>query len=171
MGRIGEAVARRAKGFDMKIVYHNRTRKPDVESELGATWVDMEPLLKASDFVCVLTPYTAETVDLIGRSELALMKPSAILINTARGGIVDEEALYEALSDGTIWAAGLDVFEKEPVSPDHPLLKLPNVTALPHIGSASIRTRRRMMELSVEHLLAAISGQRPKNVVNPEVIF
>jgi glyoxylate reductase len=171
MGRIGEAVARRAKGFDMKIVYHNRTRKPDVESELGATWVDMESLLKASDFVCVLTPYTAETANLIGRRELALMKKSAILINTARGGIVNEEALYEALSDGTIWAAGLDVFEKEPVSPDHPLLTLPNVTALPHIGSASIRTRRRMMELSVEHLLAAISGQRPKNVVNPEVIL
>ncbi|GAB7389114.1 D-glycerate dehydrogenase [Bacillaceae bacterium] len=170
MGRIGEAVAKRAKGFDMRVLYYNRNRRPEVEEKLGATYADLPTLLKESDFVCVLTPYTPETHHLIGKDELALMKKTAVLINTSRGGVVDENALYEALTTGTIWAAGLDVFAQEPVPLDHPLLSLPNVVALPHIGSASVRTRTRMAELAAENLLQALAGHIPSNLVNPEVI-
>jgi glyoxylate reductase len=170
MGRIGEAVAHRARGFDMHILYYNRTRRPQVEKTLGVHFVPLETLLRESDFVCVLTPYTRETRNLIGPRELAFMKKTAVLINTARGGIVDETALYEALKKGQIWAAGLDVFEQEPVPPDHPLLTLPNVVALPHIGSASVRTRIRMAVLAAENLLQALRGERPAHLVNPEAL-
>ncbi|MBO8137884.1 MAG: D-glycerate dehydrogenase [Desulfotomaculum sp.] len=165
MGRIGEAVARRAKGFNMKILYHNRKRRPEAEKELGAVYVDMETLLKESDFVCIMTPYTPETHGLIGEKELQLMKKTAILINTARGGIVNEDALYKALKNGDIYAAGLDVFENEPVPTDHPLLTLPNVVALPHIGSASRKTRITMANLAAENLLLALDGKVPPNLV------
>lgn len=165
MGRIGEALARRAKGFDMNILYHNRSRKPVVEEELGVQYAEMDRLLQESDFVCIMTPYTAETNNLIGERELSLMKSTSILINTARGGIVNENALYHALKNGSIWAAGLDVFEQEPVSLDHPLLTLPNAVTLPHIGSASIKTRMRMAELAAENLILAIRNQIPKNIV------
>jgi glyoxylate reductase len=165
LGRIGESVARRAKGFDMDVLYYNRNRKPGVERELGLTYKDMDTLLKESDYVCIMTPYSPETKNLIGQRELSLMKNTSILINTARGGIVDENALYESLKSGTIYAAGLDVFEQEPVSSDHPLLTLPNVVALPHIGSASVKTRMKMAELAADNLMLALQNQTPKYVV------
>jgi glyoxylate reductase len=165
MGRLGEALARRAKGFNMKVLYHNRSRKPSAEADLGLSYVEMKTLLQVSDFICIMIPYTPETKNLIGESELSMMKPTSILINTARGGIVNETALYQALKSGTIWAAGLDVFEHEPVSINHPLLTLPNVVTLPHIGSASIKTRMSMAELAAENLLLAINKQTPKYVV------
>ncbi len=170
MGRIGEAVCRRAKAFGMTVLYYSRTRKPDIEQQHDVIYADMESLLRTSDFVCVLTPYTPETHHLIGKEQLSLMKKNAILINTARGGIVDESALYEALKEGNLWAAGLDVFEREPASPDHPLLRLPNVTALPHIGSASVRTRLNMGHLAADNLIAGLSNRIPKHVVNQEVL-
>jgi glyoxylate reductase len=166
LGRIGEALAKRARGFDMKILYHNRSRKPEAEKELGIQYVDKETLLRDSDFVVVLTPYTPETKNSIDTAELSLMKPSSVLINTARGGIVNEEALYEALKNGDIWGAGLDVFEEEPVSTEHPLLSMPNVVALPHIGSASKNTRLKMALLAAENLSQGLLGEKPKNLVN-----
>ncbi|WP_100400883.1 2-hydroxyacid dehydrogenase [Bacillus sp. FJAT-44742] len=165
MGRIGEALARRAKGFDMKVLYHNRNRKHETEINLGVRYAELEQLLAESDFVCLMTPYTQETFHLIGKEELKKMKNSAVFINTSRGGTVDEEALYEALKEKEIWAAGLDVFEDEPIGPDHPLLSLQNVVALPHIGSASERTRMRMAEMTTRHILQALSGERPDHLV------
>ncbi|MGD8191252.1 2-hydroxyacid dehydrogenase [Brevibacillus ginsengisoli] len=170
MGRIGEAIARRAKGFDMKLIYHNRSRKPGVEEQLGIGYVELDELLRQADYVCVMTPYTPETHHLIGKREFSLMKHSAILINTARGGIVDEQALFEALVTKRIWAAGLDVFEVEPVPLDHPLLTLPNVVTLPHIGSASIATRIKMAMLAADNLLQALRGEVPAHLVNPEAL-
>jgi glyoxylate reductase len=168
MGRIGEAVAKRAKGFDMRVLYHNRSRKHEAENQLGLEYAPLYSLLKEADYVCVLTPLTPETKGLIGKEELSLMKKSAILINTARGGIVDEQALYEALSNGSIWAAGLDVFDQEPVDPNNPLLTLPNVTTLPHIGSASIKTRTTMAELAAVNLIKVLENQTCRNIVNNE---
>lgn len=165
MGRIGEAVAKRAKGFDMKVIYHNHSRKSEVEQRLGVEYVEFETLLKESDFVVIMTPYTPETKNLISEKELKLMKKTSILINTARGGIVNEDALYNALNNGEIWAAGLDVFEQEPVSLDHKLLTLPKVTTLPHIGSASIKTRLKMAELAADNLLKALKKETPMHIV------
>lgn len=170
MGRIGEAIARRAKGFDMKILYHNRNRRPEAEQRLGLTFAGLDQLLCQSDFVCIMTPYTPKTHHLIGKRELDLMKHSAVLINTARGGIVDEQALFDALVTKRIWAAGLDVFEQEPVPLDHPLLTLPNVVTLPHIGSASIETRIKMAMLAADNLLDAVHGKIPAHVVNKDVL-
>lgn len=166
LGRIGQAVARRARGFDMRVLYYNRTRKPEAEQTLGVEYVPLDELLQQADFVCVMTPLTPQTRGMIGERELKRMKRTAVLINTARGGVVDEDALYRALRDGEIWAAGLDVFEEEPVKPGHPLLSLPNVVALPHIGSASVRTRLRIAELAADNLLDALSGRRPACLVN-----
>lgn len=168
-GRIGQAVGRRAKGFNMRILYHNRRRAPAFEQETGAEYAEFDRLLAESDFVVPLTPLTPQTRGLIGREAFKKMKKSAILINASRGAVVDEAALYEALVNGEIWAAGLDVFENEPAPPDHPLLQLPNVTALPHIGSASIRTRVRMAELAAENLVAGIEGRKPPNLINLSV--
>lgn len=168
MGRIGEAVAKRAKAFDMNVLYHNRSRKPEAEQKLGLVFSDMETLLKQSDFVCILTPYTPETHGLIAEKQLALMKKTAVLINTSRGGIVNETALYNALKDGVIWAAGLDVFEHEPIPADHPLLTLPNVVVLPHIGSASIKTRLTMAHVAADNLLIGLSDRKPTHLVNKE---
>lgn len=163
MGRIGEAVARRAKGFDMNVLYHNRSRKLDAEETYGFTYAELDELLKQSDFVILLTPLTPETKGLIGERELNMMKETAAIINVARGGIVDEQALYEALESKKIWAAGLDVFEQEPVPVDHPLLTLPNVTVSPHIGSASIRTRQAMMQMNAKDIEAVLENREPKN--------
>lgn len=163
MGRIGEAVARRAKGFDMNVLYHNRSRKLDAEETYGLTYAELDDLLKQSDFVILLTPLTPETKGLIGKRELNLMKETAAIINVARGGIVDEQALYEALVSKKIWAAGLDVFEQEPVPVDHPLLTLPNVTVSPHIGSASIRTRLAMMQMNAKDIEAVLENSEPQN--------
>ena len=165
MGRIGEGVARRAAGFDMDVLYHNRTRKPEAESMFGFRYAELDDLLGRSDFVVILTPLTDETRGMIGERELGLMKETAVLVNAARGGIVDEEALYEALKNGDIWAAGLDVFEGEPIGADHKLLTLPNVTALPHIGSASVKTRLAMMRMNAEDIEAVLSGRTPENRV------
>lgn len=163
MGRIGEAVARRAKGFDMNVLYHNRSRKLDAEETYGFTYAELDELLRQSDFVILLTPLTPETKGLIGERELSLMKETAAIINVARGGIVDEKALYDALVSKKIWAAGMDVFEQEPVSIDHPLLTLPNVTVSPHIGSASIRTRLAMMQMNAKDVEAVLDGREPEN--------
>ncbi|WP_158736802.1 D-glycerate dehydrogenase [Alteribacillus sp. YIM 98480] len=166
LGRIGEAVARRANGFGMNVLYNGRSRKMRAEEELDISFADKETLLRESDFVCVLTPYRPETVNLINESELALMKSSAVLVNTSRGGIVNEDALYDALKNGEIWAAGLDVFKTEPASPDHPLLTLPNVVALPHIGSASKHTRLNMAKMAADHLLQGLNDEVPAHLVN-----
>jgi len=168
-GRIGQAVARRARGFGMRILYHNRRPNPEFEAELGAEYRPLDDLLREADFVVLLVPLTPETRGLIGARELGLMKPTAVLVNAARGPVVEERALYEALRSRQIFAAGLDVFDQEPIPPDHPLLTLPNVTAVPHIGSATVKTRTRMAVLAAENLVAGVAGRRPSNLVNPEV--
>jgi glyoxylate reductase len=159
MGRIGEQVARRARAFDMTVLYCNRRRKPDAEAVLGARHVGRDELLAASDYVVLTVPLTPETQRLIGRAELALMKPTAILVNVARGGVVDTDALTEALAARTLYAAALDVTDPEPLPRDHPLLQQDNVIIAPHLGSATEQTRRRMTEVSVENLLAGLAGQ------------
>lgn len=161
LGRIGEALVKRAKGFDMNVLYYNRTRKQEKEQELGILYAELKDLLQQSDYVCLLLPYSPEAHHMIGKEELSLMKSTAILVNSSRGGIVDEDALYHAVKDGEIWAAGLDVFEQEPISVDHPLLSLPNVVTLPHIGSASVRTRMRMAHLAADNLLNILNGAEP----------
>ncbi|MDN4093977.1 D-glycerate dehydrogenase [Brevibacillus agri] len=161
MGRIGEAVARRAAGFNMRILYHNRNRKEEAEAKTGARLAGLDELLQESDYVVLLTPLTEETRHLMGEREFALMKKSAVFVNVSRGGTVDEAALYEALVSGQIWAAGLDVFRQEPVPLDHPLLSLPNVVALPHIGSATIQTRDEMARLAAANIVAVLSGKEP----------
>ena len=169
-GRIGQAMARRGGGFSMRILYHARHRMaPNLENELQAQLVDKETLFRESDFLSLHVPSTAATRRSIGRAELALMKPSAFIINTARGNIMDEEALVQALAGGQIRGAGLDVFENEPKV--HPgLIGLNNVILLPHIGSATAETRSRMAGLAVENLMAFLDGRRPPNVVNPQVL-
>ncbi|ADU29614.1 2-hydroxyacid dehydrogenase [Evansella cellulosilytica] len=168
LGRIGEALARRAVGFNMKVIYANPKRRSDLDEELGLEHVELEILLKSADFVSLLTPYTPETENLISYDEINLMKENAILINTSRGGIVNEEALFDALKQKKIWGAGLDVFQQEPVSLDHPLLSLPNVVATPHIASASINTRLKMAHLAAENLIEVLNNNNPKHLVNPE---
>ncbi len=168
LGRIGAAVARRARGFDMRLLYYDPVRRPDLEAELGVEFADLERLLRESDFITIHTPLTPETTHLIGRRELALMKPTAILVNTSRGPVVDQAALADALRRGAIAGAGLDVFEAEPIPPDDPLLELDNAVLTPHIGSASVATRTRMATMAVENLVAALRGERPPNLVNPE---
>jgi glyoxylate/hydroxypyruvate/2-ketogluconate reductase len=166
MGRIGETIARRAKyGFSMDVLYYNRTRKVAAEQSLGVKYCTLQELLQESDFVVLMTPLTAETTHLIGREELALMKKTAIFINTSRGQTVDEEALIEALENGGIYGAGLDVYGQEPVDLNNPLLKWPNVVTLPHIGSATAKTRFDMAMLAAENLVKAVSGELPPNLV------
>jgi glyoxylate reductase len=167
-GRIGSAVARRAGGFGMRIVYHNRRPAPDLEAGTGAIYRPLDDLLREADFVVALVPLTKETRGMFGAREFALMKPTAVFVNAARGPVADEQALYEALRAGRPWAAGLDVFTREPISADHPLLSLPNVVAVPHIGSATTATRTRMATLAAENLVAALTGQPVPNPVNPE---
>ncbi|MBC7222505.1 D-glycerate dehydrogenase [Candidatus Bipolaricaulota bacterium] len=166
-GRIGQAVARRARGFSMSIFYYSRTRKPKAEKDLGARFAPLPDLLRESDFVVLCLPLTPETHHLIGERELSLMKREAILVNVARGPVVDEEALVRALKEGQILGAGLDVFEKEPeVHPE--LLGLWNVVLTPHIGSATWQTRRKMAALAVDNVLAFLRGEQPPTLVNPE---
>ncbi len=168
LGRIGAALARRAKGFAMSLLYHNRKRAEALEAELGARHVSLDDLLRQSDYVMISCALTQETRHLIGERELALMKPTAILVNIARGPIVDQRALYRALVDRKIWAAGLDVFEVEPIPMDDPLLKLDNVVIPPHLGSGSIATRTKMATMAAENCLAGVTGKLPPNVVNPD---
>jgi len=170
MGRIGQAVARRALGFDMKVIYHNRSRLPmEKEAECGASWVDQNTLLQEADFLVLLLPYSPATHHIIGAAELALMKPTAHLINIARGGIVDDAALIAALREGRLAGAGLDVFEGEPAL-DPGFLELDNVALTPHIGSSSRATRMAMAMRAADNLIAALSGERPPDLLNPEAL-
>jgi glyoxylate reductase len=169
-GRIGYAVAKRARGFNMKILFYDVIPRPEMEKELGAKRVDLDTLLKESDFVSIHVPLMKETYHMINAEKLKLMKKTAYLINNARGPIVDEKALYEALKEGRIAGAGLDVFEQEPTPVDNPLLKLDNVVVAPHISSASYETRSRMAEMVAENLVAFFEGKQPPNLVNPDVM-
>ena len=166
MGRIGQAIARRARGFDMKVIYHNRTRiAPDIEQRVNATYAGMDELLAQSDFIILQVPYSPETHHLIGAAQLAKMKRSAILVNSTRGGVVDDAALIDALKNGVIRAAGLDVFENEPkLNPG--FMQLKNVVLVPHIGSSTEATRRAMAMLAAQNLVAALGGGTPPNLVN-----
>ncbi|PHR00754.1 MAG: bifunctional glyoxylate/hydroxypyruvate reductase B [Halomonas sp.] len=169
-GRIGQAVAKRgALGFGMKVLYSNASPKPAIEQQLGATRRELDELLAESDFVCVTVPLTAETERLIGAQQFALMKRSAIFINIARGKVVDESALINALENGVIKAAGLDVFEQEPLSASSPLPHMLNVVALPHIGSATHETREAMTQRAVDNTRLALQGKPPISLVNKEV--
>jgi glyoxylate reductase len=166
LGRIGQALARRAAGFDLRIIYHNRTRLPAaVEREFGASYRELDDLLRESDFVSLHASLSPQTRHLINADRLALMKPTAVLVNTARGPVVDEAALAAALRDGQIFGAGIDVFEREPlVHPD--LLACENAVIVPHLGSATVQTRLAMANLAVDNLLAALSGGRPPTLLN-----
>ena len=171
MGRIGQAIARRGTlGFGMKLIYHNRSRlTPEQEAPLGARYVDKATLLREADHLVLVLPYSASSHHTIGAAELAQMKPTATLTNVARGGIVDDVALAQALRERRIAAAGLDVFEGEPkVHPD--LLTLPNVVLTPHIASATVATRRAMAELAADNLIAALTGGAPPTPINPQVL-
>jgi glyoxylate reductase len=165
MGKIGRQLARRAHGFDMTVLYHNRRRDPQAEAELGAIYATLPELLRRADFVTLNVPLTDETRGLIGHDELAQMKPTAILVNAARGAVVDHAALLAALEQGRIAGAALDVTDPEPLPRDHPLLRMENVIISPHLGSATIETRRRMAELSVANLLAGLRGDALPNQV------
>ncbi|MGY3299406.1 phosphogluconate 2-dehydrogenase [Pseudomonas sp. TE6288] len=168
MGRIGEALARRAHaGFGMRVLYHTRSPRPEVEARYGAGYRSLDALLAESDFVCLCLPLTGATQNLIGARELALMKPSAILVNISRGRVLDEAALLQALAERRIRGAGLDVFVQEPLAADSPLLQLDNLVVTPHIGSATLETREAMARCAVDNLLAALAGERPANLVNP----
>jgi len=169
MGRIGQGIAKRALGFGMNVIYHNRSRLSDAdEKACGAQYVTKEELLRTADHVVLVLPYSAQSHHTIGAKEIALMKPTATLINIARGGIVDDAALAQALKEKRIFAAGLDVFEGEPTV--HPeLLKLSNVVLAPHIASATEKTRRAMVDLAVDNLRAALDGKKPPSLINPEV--
>jgi len=169
LGRIGSAVARRAKGFNMRVIYYDVFRREDLERELGLEYKPLEELLKEADYVTLHVPLTKETYHLIGERELNLMKPTAYLINTSRGAVIDQKALYKALKERRIAGAALDVFEKEPIDPDDPLLELDNVVLTPHIGSASIETRKKMAMIAAENLVSVLRGVEPPNLVNPEV--
>lgn len=168
MGRIGEAVAQRGHfGFGMPVLYHSHSPKPAVEARFNAQYRSLDALLQEADFVCLTVPLTAETEGLIGAEQFARMRPDTIFINIARGKVVDEQAMIHALQTGQIRAAGLDVFEREPVQADSPLLQLDNVVATPHMGSATHETREAMARCAVENMISALNGERPKDLVNP----
>jgi glyoxylate reductase len=169
-GRIGAAVAKRAKGFNMRILFYDVVPRPELEKELNAKRVDLETLLKESDFVSVHVPLLKDTYHLINKERLRLMKKTAYLINNSRGPVVDEKALYEALETDQIAGAGLDVFEQEPTPIDNPLLNLDNIVVAPHISSASYETRSRMAEMVAENLVSFFDGEVPPNLVNREVL-
>jgi glyoxylate reductase len=169
-GRIGQAVARRAKGFEMRILYASRHRcESELEQSLGVEFAQFDRLLCESDFVTIHTPLSDETYHLFSDRQFELMKPSAILINTARGGVVDPDALYRALSSSQIAGAALDVTEPEPISMDSPLLTLDNLIIVPHLGSASRQTRTKMANMAIENLMAGLRGDRLPYCANPEV--
>jgi glyoxylate reductase len=169
-GRIGYGVAKRAKGFDMKILFYDVIPRPEMEKDFGAKRVDLDTLFKESDFVSVHVPLMKETHHLVNAEKLKLMKKTAYLINNSRGPVVDEKAVYEALKEGRIAGAGLDVFEQEPTPVDNPLLKLDSVVVAPHISSASYETRSRMAEMAAENLVDFFEGKKPLNLVNPDVM-
>jgi len=170
LGRIGASVARRAKGFGMKIIYYDIIRNENVEKELGIKYTDLNSLLSQSDFITIHTNLTKETHHLISSKQFDLMKRTGILVNTSRGPIVDNMALYEALRSKKIAYAGLDVTEPEPLPADHPLLTLDNVIVVPHIASASVASRTKMGLMAADNLIAGLKGEMPPNPVNPQVL-
>jgi glyoxylate reductase len=170
LGRIGKAMVQRAKGFSMKVFYTDAARlNPEEENSLGIEYRPLDDLLRESDFVSLHTPLTPDTRHLINAEMLKLMKPSAILVNTARGAVIDEEALIVALKEHWIAGVGLDVYEKEPIDPKNPLLELDNAVLVPHMGSATTQTRSAMSELAARNLLAVLRGTSPPSWLNPEV--
>ena len=170
LGRIGTEMARRGQGFSMRVLYNDVVRREELEQELGLEYADFDTVLQESDFVSMHVPYMPATHHLISTEQLAMMKRTAVLINTARGPIVDPQALYIALKSGEIWAAGLDVTDPEPIPMDDPLLTLDNCLIAPHIASASFNTRSDMSELAANNILAALSGERPPTILNPDVL-
>lgn len=168
MGAIGAGVAKRATGFDMKVLYSGRTRKPELEASTGAQMRSLDALLGESDFICLTTALNAETRGLIGERELSLMKRSAVLVNTARGAVTDELALARALQEGRIAGAAIDVYSQEPLPPDHPLYECTTAILMPHVGSGTHATRARMSRVACENIKAALQGDRPRFLVNPE---
>lgn len=166
LGEIGEAVARRASGFAMKVLYHSRTRKEDLERSQGWEYASLEDLLERSDFVSLHVPLSPETRHYLGAEHFARMKPTAILVNTARGTVIDQDALVEALRKGRPGGAALDVTDPEPLPSDHPLFSFPNVVVTPHIASASLVTRSRMADMAARNILAVLEGKEPPNAVN-----
>ena len=170
LGRIGLAVARRAKGFGMKVLYNDAVRNERAEVDNGIAFASLDDLLAEVDFLTIHVPLTPMTRHRIGRRELGLMKRSAFLINTSRGPVVDEKAVYSALARRRIAGAALDVFEEEPIGPRNPLARLTNVVLVPHIGSASIETRTAMAELAARNIVVALKGDTPPNLVNKEVL-
>ena len=170
LGRIGQAMAKRARGFNMKLYYTGRNRKPELEKELGISFLPFEDLLGTCDFISIHCPLSPETRSLIGEKELKMMKKTAILINTSRGHVVDQKALARALKEEWIAGAGLDAFEKEPMDPEDPLLQLDNIAMTPHLGSASTKTREDMAIKAVTNLLAGLEGKTPPDLLNPEVL-
>ena len=170
LGRIGSAVARRAKGFEMRVMYYDPFRREDLEQSLQIEYRPFTDVLRQADFISVHVPLSEQTRHLIGREQFAMMKPTAVFVNTSRGPVVDQQALAEALAARRIFAAGIDVFEREPVPTDDPLLAQGNAIVAPHIASASIPTRIRMATLAAENLVAVLQGKRPPNPVNPEVL-
>ena len=170
LGRIGTAIAKRAKGFDMRVLYHDVVRRQDLEKELGIEYMEVKKLLQKADFVTLNVPLLKNTHHLMDERRLKLMKKTAILVNNARGPVIDEKALYKALKEGWIAGAGLDVFEQEPTPQSNPLLTLDNVVAAPHISSASFETRSKMAEMVADNLIAFFEGKMPLNLVNKEVV-
>ena len=169
-GRIGTAVAERARGFQMPVCYHDVVRRQDLEKQCGYRFVDLPSVLSESDFITIHTALTPQTRGMIGEAQLGRMKRTAFLINTSRGPVVDEPALIKALQQGRLAGAGLDVFEKEPIDPENPLLKMENVVLLPHVGSATEATRRAMVDLAADNALAVLQGKPPLTPVNPDVL-
>ena len=170
LGRIGSAVARRAKGFEMRVMYYDPFRREDLEQSLQIEYRPFTDVLRQADFISVHVPLSEQTRHLIRRDQFSMMKPTAVFVNTSRGPVVDQQALAEALAARRIFAAGIDVFEREPVPTDDPLLAQGNAIVAPHIASASIPTRIRMATLAAENLVAVLQGKRPPNPVNPEVL-
>jgi glyoxylate reductase len=170
LGRIGSAMARRAKGFDMRVIYYDPFRREDIERDLGIAYVDLDTLFREADFLSVHTPLTPETHQIVNRARFAQMKKTAVLINSARGPIVDTMALYEALRDGEIAYAGLDVTDPEPIPADHPLMTLSNVVVCPHTASGSVETRSKMAEIAADNIIAGLNGQPLPAQVNTGVI-
>jgi glyoxylate reductase len=169
-GRIGYAVAKRATGFGMKILFYDVVPRPEIERDFGAKKVDLDTLFKESDYISIHVPLMKETFHLVNEEKLKLMKKTAYLINNSRGPVVDEKALYQALKEGRIAGAGLDVFEQEPTPLDNPLLKFDNIVVAPHISSASYETRSKMAEMVADNLMAFFEGKKPPNLINPDVL-
>ena len=170
LGGVGLEVAKRGRGFGMRVLYCDKTRRPKEERRYGLAYAELDQLLAESDFISLHAPLTPETHHLVGERELALMKATAVLVNTARGAIVDQRALWRFLKDGRIAAAAIDVSEQEPIAPDDPLLGLDNIIITPHIASASVATRLGMAKMAVDNLLTALRGQVPPQCVNREAV-